>query len=183
LLTAALIPGAAVSVRAANACGSLTAPSASEAVAQSQVVVIGTVAAAGEGTATLQPEVFLKGPASAEPIHFSGTTDECPVAPLTSGARALIYIPDASHPRVPTMYEAWILTDGRASMDGAEQSEADLVAAIRSVTGQYAVPVASRSEGAGIDWGHTVVPLGAALAIVFGIGLVLMRVWHRIDPS
>ena len=98
--------------------------------------MIGTVAAAGEGTATLRPEVFLKGPASAEPIHFSGTTDECPVAPLTSGARALIYIPDASHPRVPTVYEAWILTDGRALMEGAEQSEADLVAAIRSITGK-----------------------------------------------
>jgi hypothetical protein len=58
-----------------------------------------------------------------------------------------------------------------------------VVAAIRAITGQYAVPAGSKDEGAGIDWKSTVLPVGAALLAVFAIGLVLMRQWHKIDPS
>jgi len=38
-------------------------------------------------------------------------------------------------------------------------------------------------EGAAIDWIGTVLPVSAALLVVFAIGLLLMRTWHRIDPS
>jgi hypothetical protein len=69
-------------------------------------------------------------------------------------------------------------------MEGAEpRSEVEVVSSIRAITGQYAVPAATEAEGAGIDWGNTVLPLGLVLLVIFGIGLVLMRVWHRIDPS
>ena len=62
-------------------------------------------------------------------------------------------------------------------------AEAELVSRIRALTNQYTVPAAAESESAGIDWGRTVVPVGFAVLALFGVGLVLMRIWHRIDPS
>ena len=86
-------------------------------------------------------------------------------------------------PQWPGAAQVFWLIDGRASGLGGNVSESDLVQKVRAITGQYAVPAASQSEGAGIDWRNTVLPLSVALAFVFAIGLVLMRVWHRIDPS
>lgn len=86
----------------------------------------------------------------------------------------------------PTAGRVFWLQDGRATGGGETSetlAEVDLTQKVRAVTGQFAVPAVSGDEGAGIDWGHTVIPLGIALAIIFVIGLVLMRVWHRIDPS
>jgi hypothetical protein len=62
-------------------------------------------------------------------------------------------------------------------------AEADLVEEIRGITGQYAVPPQSESEGQGIDWWKTVLPVGGAVLGIFVVGLFLMRIWHRIDPS
>jgi hypothetical protein len=45
------------------------------------------------------------------------------------------------------------------------------------------VPAANQSEGASLDWVRVVLPTTIVVLIVFGIGLVLMRTWHRIDPS
>jgi hypothetical protein len=82
------------------------------------------------------------------------------------------------------MAQTYVLRDGRAQRgDQPAVPEVQLVSEVREVTGQYIVIATSQDEGAGIDWGNTVVPLGVALAVIFGIGLVLMRVWHRIDPS
>jgi hypothetical protein len=67
--------------------------------------------------------------------------------------------------------------------DTSEIPEAELVARVRSLTNQYAVPASSRGEGAGIDWTRTILPVGAALVAIFVIALFLMRIWHRIDPS
>ena len=131
----------------------------------------------------LLPEAFLKGPASNEPLRFTGVESDCSVAPLTAGDRVLVYVSDASAPRYPLLNGAYILKDGHATMGDTVRTEVQVVSAIRAVTGQYAVPAASSDEGAGIDWGHTVLPLGAALAVIFAIGLILMRIWHRIDPS
>lgn len=131
------------------------------------------------------PEAFLKGPASSGPLRFTGGDhDLCPLAPVNQGDRMLIYVFKAGDPQWPLLNSAYVLRDGRASMEGAPTvSEAEAVSEIRAITGQYVVPAAGDSDGAGIDWGHTVMPLGAALAIIFVIGLLLMRVWHRIDPS
>ncbi len=135
--------------------------------------------------ARVHPEVFLKGPASADDIFFarSPIEDQCGRAPLATGDRALIYIFDATNPTTPLPNQAFILRDGHATMGDQVRTEAEVVAAIRSLTGQYAVPAATESESAGIDWSHTIFPLGVVMAILLGIGLVLMRVWHRIDPS
>ena len=80
--------------------------------------------------------------------------------------------------------KAYLLRDPQTETGGkVPASELDVVQKIRALTGQYAVPAASEDDGAGIDWSHTIVPMGVVLLIVFGIGLVLMRVWHRIDPT
>jgi hypothetical protein len=143
----------------------------------------------------IEPEAFLKGPASSEPVTLAAPDTgvhatleaqgaECPRAKASQGDRVLVYILDAQAPHYPYLNEAYVLKDGHARMEGSnELTEVQLVNEIRAITEQYAVPAATASEGAGIDWGSTVVPLGAALAVVFVIGLALMRVWHRIDPS
>ncbi len=182
-MTAALIPGAAVSVHPAHACTLIQPSSPAEFVAEAQVIVIGTVESRDGRTLTLRPEAFLKGPASSERMQFRGVQDTCDPAPLRAGDRTLIYVFDAAAPRYPYVNEAYLLKDGSAIMGKDQSTETEVVSAIRGVTGQYVVPVSSRGEGAGIDWSHTVVPLGLALGLVFIIGLVLMRVWHRIDPS
>ena len=131
----------------------------------------------------MRPSVFLKGPASSDPLRFSGAVNDCASAPVASGDRVLVYVYDAQALHYPLVNDVYVLKDGHATLGDDVRSEVEVVSAIRAITGQYAVPAASSGEGAGIDWGHTVIPLGAALAVIFVIGLVLMRVWHRIDPS
>lgn len=169
--------------------------SPAQLVPTSEVIVIGQVTRADADVLVLEPEAFLKGPASSEPVTLRAPADgvhatleaqgaECPRVRPELGSRLLVYIPDADAPHFPYINEAYVLEDGHARMEGVrELTEVEVVAAIREITGQYAVPAATQDEGAGIDWGNTVVPLGIALGIIFVIGLLLMRVWHRIDPS
>lgn len=183
-VTAALLPGAAVFVPEAHACSLYQPRSPIEFVADSEIIVIGEVVSSDETALVLQPEAFLKGPASAEQMRLVPDRSDCPRANLNRGDRALVYLFRASEPRIPLTNEAYLLKDGRATMEGSSPlSEVEVVSQIRQITGQYAVPAATESDGAGIDWNSTVLPLGLVLLIVFGIGLVLMRVWHRIDPS
>ena len=183
-MTAALLPGAAVFVRPAYACSLIQPESPDQFVAEAQLIVIGKVTAASDAELVLQPEAFLKGPASGEPFRLVSAGDMCPRAEVNKGDRVLVYVFDASHPTWPLINEVYELRDGHAFRQGeVERTEIEVVSRIRAITGQYIVPAASDSEGAGIDWGSTIIPVGAALTIVFAIGLVLMRTWHRIDPS
>lgn len=182
---AALIPGAAVFVTPAFACTLLTPASAAEFVPTAELIVIGTVTAASSTKLVLEPEAFLKGPASGEPIAFSAAEgDMCPGATLETGDRALIYVFDAVALPWPYINQVYLLESGRATIVERTETEVAVVEQIRSLTGQYAVPaIADGGEGAGINWKSTVLPMGVVLIVVFGIGLVMMRVWHRIDPS
>ena len=195
-VTAALVPGAAVFVRPAHACTLVQIDSPAQLVPDAEVIVIGEVIRADADELALRPEAFLKGPASAEEIVFRelagpadppggvGGINGCPRASLAPRDRVLVYIFEAESARFPLLNQVYVLRDGRALMEGAGPiSEVEAVSSIRAITGQYAVPAASEAEGAGIDWGNTVLPLGLVLLVIFGIGLVLMRVWHRIDPS
>jgi hypothetical protein len=169
--------------------------SPAQLVPGSEVIFIGEVTRADSEALVLRPEAFLKGPVSSEPVtlpvpgggvHATAVVQgaECPRVDVAEGQRLLVYVSDADDPHYPYVNEAYVLQDGHARMDGSpELTEVEVVAQIRAITGQYAVPAASEGEGAGIDWGNTVLPLGIALGIVFVIGLLLMRVWHRIDPS
>lgn len=184
LLTAALVPGAAVYVSTAHSCSLVQPESPVQFVAESEVIVLGTVDAANEKELILRPEAYLKGPATADRIRLVRENDLCPSAELGPGDRVLVYMFTAARPSWPLINQVYVLADGHATREGeAVRTEIEVVSAIRSLTGQYAVPAATESEGAGIDWSHTIIPLGVVMAILLGIGLVLMRVWHRIDPS
>lgn len=154
------------------------------------VIVSGIWVETSEGRTAIEPEAFLKGPAIATPLLLGepqgDARSECPPARLVSGTRVLAPLRrglDApSHPDIHTVF---VLEDGRASHpDGSESlAEAELVERIRGVTNQYAVPAANASERASIDWLRVVLPVAGAVLGIFVAGLVLMRVWHRIDPT
>lgn len=128
----------------------------------------------------LEPIAFLKGPASSEPIRFADGDLGC----LDAGDLAVVYFLRLKEPPDTRLTKAYLLRDAETDTDSqTAPSELEVVQEIRALTGQYAVPAATQDDGAGIDWSHTIVPMGVVLLIVFGIGLVLMRVWHRIDPT
>lgn len=196
-LAAALVPGAAVFVSPAQAsCVPPTGDSGLTAlVAQSSIIAVGTVqevtGGAGDATqsATLHPEVLLKGPSNALDIQIQRSTPNmpCQFAGLQQGDRVLVFLHGAEPFAWPGVSEAYLLSNGQAtSMNPADtrtMSETALVAQVRGLTNQVAVPATSNSEGASIDWIGTVVPVTVALLVVFGIGLYLMSIWHRIDPT
>lgn len=153
-------------------------------VPDAELIVLGEIVSVDSSGAVLRPEAFLKGPLAGEDIRLERDQSGCPFAPLELNQRALVFIYEADTPDYPYSNQAYVLKDGHALMESSRPlTEVEVVAAVRDITGQYAVPAANEDEGAGIDWQNTVLPLGVALAIIFVIGLLLMRVWHRIDPS
>lgn len=193
---AALATGAAVLALApgdAPPCLEISLESLSQGLHEVDIVVVGAVRTEnGSGMAHIEPEVYLKGAASAGPISpvypAVDSRPPCELARLEDGERVIAFLTaDRGGIEWPTAGRVYWLTDGRATGGGSRAdavvTEDGLVAQVRSITGQYVVPAADSSEGAGIDWGSTVLPIGAVLLVVFGIGLVLMRTWHRIDPS
>ena len=171
-------------MRPAYACSLIAIDSPAQLVPEADLIVIGEVVSLDDSGAVLRPEAFLKGPLAGEDIRLERDQSGCPFAPLELNQRALVFVYEADAPVFPYTNGAYVLKDGHATMEGSrELTEVEVLAAIRDITGQYAVPAASQDEGAGIDWESTVLPLGVALAIIFVIGLLLMRVWHRIDPS
>lgn len=169
----------------AHACSLFVPESASDFVLDSELIVIGMVASTGGGQMVFEPEAYLKGPAPGEPLTFSSAQDGmCPEQQFEPGDRALIYVFDAARAPWPLINQVYLLEGGRATIADRTETEIAVVEEIRAITGQFAVPaIADGGEGAGINWKSTVLPMGVVLAVVFGIGLVMMRVWHRIDPS
>ena len=154
------------------------------------MVVVGEVIDAVPGErAIIEPSLYLKGPTSAEELMlpYRETEAGCNSAELPAGERVLLVL-GREDGRVawPGESQVFLLRDGRAyqgSGDGPSQSELELIDRIRGVTGQYSIPAQTEDERARLDWTGTVIPVGLAVLVVFGIGLVLMREWHRIDPS
>lgn len=165
-------------------------------VRSADLVVVGTVLRSepdrqisDRSTLWLKPEAFLKGKASAAELTFvAGLPSPCAATGVRTGDRVLLLASGEGGPRpMPEPERVYRLADGVARSlgrgDTTETLESDLVARVRSITNQYVVPAASSDEGAGIDWKGTIVPVGAALLVIFAISLILMRIWHRIDPS
>ena len=150
------------------------------------MIVVGLVVP-GEttGSVGIRPEAFLKGSALPADILLQPPTDDCPPAKLQAGDRVLAFLAGSDGQlRWPGASQAWTLDAGQAQNGaGDSRTEANLVSQVRSVTGQYAVPAPTSDTGIRITWKGTILPLAAALALVFGVGLVLMRTWHRIDPT
>jgi hypothetical protein len=179
---------------AAVDCAPLDDTAFERTVAASRVIVLAVVLegdAALDDTsatsATLKPAVFLKGPPSAGNIVLRSVTAPCGRAPLPEGSRVVVLLGDG------TGTDAWPdVNHGFFESEGAWRTanpvisrtytEAEIVDRIRSLTNQ-AVEPASGDEGASIDWLGTILPVGAALAGILVVGLILMRTWHRIDPS
>jgi hypothetical protein len=191
ITTAALFVGAAVFVHptSATSCAAFVPPLAAR-VAQADVIVVGSVLAVDPDRATVAPEAFLRGPARPDALILKQPprTPECPLAMLAAGDRVVLLLNAADGGYAwPDASLAYVLKDGIARIASDQLSddhlESQLVSDIRSQTNLYAVPAEGPDDGASIDWMKTVIPVTAALVVVFGIGLLLMRTWHRIDPS
>ena len=192
LFAAALIPGAAVvspAYAAGSGCITVDPQNLAPAVTDATVIVIATVVPSSQaGAVALRPEAFLKGAAVAQDIQLAaepGATSPCKLASLSPGQRVFVMLVGGGNEPLqwPGSAQVWVLQNGQATGGAGDvRSETDLVGKVRSVTGEYAVP-AEGSGGASINWRGTILPLGGALAAIFVLGLVLMRTWHRIDPT
>jgi hypothetical protein len=148
---------------------------------EASVVVLGHLEA-GEGEAIrLVPEGFFKGPVQSQPLVLTPGWGSCMVF-FETDSRMVVFLKNQES--WPSEGDIYVLEDGRAeSVTGTDVgSEEDFLAEVRGITEQFAVPAASESEGEGIEWGARCCR-SVALGIVFVIGLFLMRIWHRIDPS
>lgn len=194
ILTAtAALPGAAVFARpgAALSCDGADFANWEAVLVSFPVVVIATVDdRPGPLEVRLTPEAYLKGPAQNETIDLFRSDDagpECGWADFEPGQRVLVLLDSTAAVQWPSRAEVFVLEGGAARNQGAAAdavslTESALVDDIQHVTEQYAVPAAA-GDGVSIDWWKTVLPVAAATLFLFGIGLYLMRIWHRIDPS
>lgn len=171
----------------------MTSDAVTQAVQASSVIVIARVASVEPGKhAVLTPEALLKGSTSSSAINIAYPEREpengCRLATLDPGSRVLVFLAgNEGQVYWPSNQQVFLLTGGHAAQQADtgwhDVNEAGLTQLVRSITGQYYVPPANPGEGAGIDWRSTIVPVSVAIAALFGVGLVLMRIWHRIDPS
>lgn len=187
--SAAGLPWPAAGQETAPACYRFDLGDVETSVRTADVIVIGTVDRADGQQATVIPVAFLKGRVSAAAISLTrGDDGSCPEAVLTAGERVLVVLagPGEQQNAWPGPSQVFTLQDGQATNQDDPPSvvdETELIERIRAVTGQYAVPPAGPGEGASVEWWSTMVPVGLALVLLFGVGLVLMRIWHRIDPT
>ena len=156
-----------------EACSGLDFEQPQATAAAFDVIVAGRVEEASAGT-VIRPEYFLKGAAVRGPLALQ-RDGECPAAELIPGSRVLVGLM-----RVPGGFR-WPSPDAVRVLPDDQAAEDALIAPLREVTGQQAYPPAV--EGQGFDWGGVGIPVIAALAALMAVGLYLMRLWHRIDPT
>ena len=177
--------GAAASARAQTGCAAFDLDAIEEAIFDFDVIVVGELGRVpGGGGAAIAPEAYLRGPAVAADIPLAEASDPCERAELPdSGSRVVAALqegPDGLE--VPVLSALFVLEDGVAVGSELTLPEGELIDRIRGATGQYAFPAGDEDEGASISW-VTIVSVGGAVLAIFAVGLVLMRIWHRIDPT
>lgn len=185
----ALLPATvAAQAPVAGSCMAYSPGSATELVEAADLVVGGTIEVQS-GSTFIVPHQYLKGAVSAERIPLVAKSQPlCPPAELMAGQDVVVLLfVERGDVLWPDAGATFYISDGQADLAQAESGvsvrEVELVAEIRHITGQQAEPAVSGSEGATIDWVGTVLPVAVAVAVVFAIGLVMMREWHRIDPT
>lgn len=199
LAAAALIPGAAVfaqqAPQIASNCLVIIPDSLHQAVEASSVITVARVQSVEpESHAVLVPEALLKGSTSQKALvlrYPESDAERCsPPAVFTPGMRVLAFLTGKDGGLYwPAPDQVFVLDSGKVVQQGdggggwPVRTEQQFTSEVRGITGQYVVPAANPSEGASIDWVKTVIPVTVALLIVLGIGLYLMRIWHRIDPT
>ena len=185
----ALILAQSLTASGQSGCTPLTEENLREGVEAAAVIVVGTIAEGpGDDSLLVVPERYFKGTAEARSFILRGvTTGPCPKAGIDPGTRLLLILENTGNQLAwPDASRVFVLADGRArnaADSDWDRSETELEARLHDLTGQDSVPVELGEEGEQIDWIGTVLPVTGALLIVFSIGLVLMRVWHRIDPT
>lgn len=155
-------------------------------VRESGAIVIAVVHA-HDDTVSLMPQVYLKGPATERPIELGpASAAECEPAALVDGSVVLAALSGGAGGTTapwPAQGRTRLLaTGGTVPSDEALLAD-EIVAGIRGITGQFAVPAAETGSGIGFDVTGSILPVGLAMLFILAAGLVLMRLWHRIDPS
>jgi len=187
LLAVGLLAGGGTSpppVVGTSGCPTLDPHGSAADILSFSVIVVGRTEPAPQGGLQLRPEVYLRGPAMGGALVLVPRDDGCPQAAVRPGERVLAALePAPGGWRWPAVGQLFVLQEGRAEADdGRVMPEAEAVEALRRTTGQLAYPAAADDAG-GFDWLRGGLPVGVALAAVFGLGLYLMRLWHRIDPT
>ena len=148
------------------------------------VIVVGQLTSAGE-TPAVDPEVYLRGSAVTQMLRLVDAPSECAKADLPpSGARVVVALRQEVGGFQWPVPAALFVVEGGVATNGDDPPsslpEDELISRIREVSGQYAVPA---SESGSIDWLRVVLPVVLAAIVILGIGLVLLRIWHRIEPE
>lgn len=166
-------------------CAPFDPSGAPAAILTFPLIVVGRIEANESGQPRLLPEVYLRGPALPAPLPLIvPEPSTCPLASLPPGERVLVALyPAPGGWRWPADNQAYLLRDGLAASSHLTVPEAEAIEAIRRFTGQLAYPASVDQGTSRFDWQGTVLPVGVALLIVFAVGLYLMRLWHRIDPT
>jgi hypothetical protein len=186
--TAALWMGAAVVAQTPTPalCLPLGVDQPRLAIESLDVIVIGRLERNAEQW-SLVPETYLKGPATERRLPLdTDAAPGCEPAALNAGQRVLVGL-HADEPGDaswwPAANQAWLLEGEAATGAGGSVATDDLVGSIRDVTGQFAVPAEDSDSGVSLDVGGTILPLSIALVVIFVISILMMRIWHAIDPS
>jgi hypothetical protein len=138
-------------------CVPLTKANLREGVEDAAVIVVGTVGEGpSEGTVVVVPERYFKGAAESRSFVLRQTVagSACDAAAIDAGTRVLLVL-------------------------GSRNNQLDWPDASRV----FLLDAGDATNAADPAWRSTEEDLEQALLIVFAIGLVMMRVWHRIDPS
>ncbi len=152
------------------------------------VIVVGEYVIV-DGEVGVQPEAFLKGSAVSRHLPWSRAMTVCDTARAPDkGSRVIVALRrEGSEFAWPVRTALFVVEGGIATGFGDDApvalSEDELVSRIREVSGQYAVLATDASEGASIDWLRVVLPVTLAAIVILAIALVLLRIWHRIDPE
>ncbi|MBH77231.1 MAG: hypothetical protein CL897_03255 [Dehalococcoidia bacterium] len=151
------------------------------------IIVIGVMASEGS-MRVIQPEVYLRGSAVAGPLGLIDQPSICiPAEPPPDGGRVIVGLRRVEGGfQWPVSHALFVVEDGfaRAGGDqGVSLTEEELVSRIREVSGQYAVVATHASQGASINWVGVILPVGLSAIVILSIALVLLRIWHRIEPE
>lgn len=188
LAAAALTPGAAVFAQDPDDVCALDRSTRDLQVDAVDVIVVGAVHDAG-GQFAIAPEAYLKGAATGEDLLLLQPPSPplCTQASLSDGDRVLVFLLAGDRGFAwPAAADAYVIRDGVGTNQEAQpesRPETELVEEIEDLTGQYAVPADDPGDGASIEWVGTVLPVTLGLLAILGISLVMLREWHRIDPS
>lgn len=152
-----------------------------------EVIVVGTLVSE-QGAPAVAPEVYLKGSAVTGALVLSSAPSECEEAVLPpEGARVIVALRQSARGFERPVPAALFIVAGGVATNRADPPvslpEEDLVSRIRRVSGQYAVLATDPSEGVSINWLGVVLPVALAAALILCIALVLLRIWHRIEPE